>query len=89
MRLSNPGPTEYTERTADMSMALDSFKAATTARLTQREEQSSSWLFDYLRSLFSRDKAFSVDLKALKAAIRKGACTISEARTPTRPGGGA
>jgi ArsR family transcriptional regulator, arsenate/arsenite/antimonite-responsive transcriptional repressor len=55
-------------------------------RLAEREEQSFPLLFDYLRSVFSRDKTFSADLKELKTAIRKGACTISEARKPQRPG---
>jgi ArsR family transcriptional regulator len=57
-------------------------------RLAEREERSFPLLFDYLRSVFSRDKTFTTDLKGLKAAIRKGACTISEARKPQqRPGG--
>ena len=52
--------------------------------LVQRDEQSFPLLFDYLRSVFSRDKAFSADLKQLKYAIRDGACTVSEAAKPLR-----
>lgn len=55
-------------------------------RLADRNEAGSSLLFGYLRRVFSRDKAFGADLKELKRAIRKGACTISEARSPGRPG---
>jgi ArsR family transcriptional regulator, arsenate/arsenite/antimonite-responsive transcriptional repressor len=48
-------------------------------RLAEREEPSFSLLFEFLRGAFGRDKLFSADLRALKGAIRKGACTVSEA----------
>jgi ArsR family transcriptional regulator len=51
-------------------------------RLAQRDEPSAPLLFDYLRSVFRRDKAFAADLKQLKQAIRDGACTLSEAARP-------
>lgn len=54
-------------------------------RLAGREETSLSLLFDYLRGVFISDRSFGTDLKALKAAIRKGACTTSEGRKPARP----
>ena len=48
-------------------------------RLAEREEPSLSLLFQFLRGAFGRDKLFGADLRALKGAIRKGACAISEA----------
>jgi len=51
-------------------------------RLAGREGQGSPLLFEYLRSVFGRDKAFGRDLKQLKAAVRDGACTLSEVPRP-------
>lgn len=47
-------------------------------RLVENQGKGSSLLIDYLRQSFGQDKAFSDDLKGLRAAIRKGACTVSE-----------
>jgi ArsR family transcriptional regulator len=49
-------------------------------RLAQEEGRSSALLLDYLRRAFGHDKTFGADLKALKAAVRQGACSVSEAR---------
>ena len=56
-------------------------------RLAENQTTSSSLLFDYLRRVFSQDKSFADDLKGLKAAIRDGACTVSEVHLhlPSRP----
>jgi ArsR family transcriptional regulator len=53
-------------------------------RLVEPNDRSSSLLFEYLRHAFAQDKTFSDDLKGLKAAIRDGACTISELRVASR-----
>jgi ArsR family transcriptional regulator, arsenate/arsenite/antimonite-responsive transcriptional repressor len=50
------------------------------------DQQSLALLFDYLGKVFQRDQSFGADRRALEIAIRQGACTISEARTPPRPG---
>jgi ArsR family transcriptional regulator, arsenate/arsenite/antimonite-responsive transcriptional repressor len=50
------------------------------------EDRRSSALLDYLRRAFEQDKAYGADLRALKAAIREGACSVSEARV-RRPSG--
>jgi len=62
-------------------------------RLVEADAHDSSLLFDHLRRAFAEDKAFAVDLKGLKAAIRQGACAVSEVhvllsskRTPTPRG---
>jgi ArsR family transcriptional regulator len=54
-------------------------------RLMAVQPRDSSLLIHYLRLAFAQDKAFRDDLKALRAAIRHGACTVSElhVRTPT------
>jgi|KBSMisStaDraftv2_1062788.scaffolds.fasta_scaffold2382694_1 ArsR family transcriptional regulator len=56
-------------------------------RLADADAHESSLLFDHLRRAFAQDKAFAVDLKGLKAAIRQGACTVSEVhvRLSSRP----
>ena len=53
-------------------------------RLLEEEGRSSALLLDYLRRAFEQDKTFAADLKALKAAIRQGACSVSEARLRPR-----
>jgi ArsR family transcriptional regulator len=53
-------------------------------QMVAREEQGSALLFDYLRSVFGRDKTFRADLKKLNAAIRDGACTRSETPMSSR-----
>ena len=55
-------------------------------RLAERDSQSSPLLFEYLRSVFGHDKAFAVDLRQLRAAVRDGACTLSEVPKPHRIG---
>ena len=40
-------------------------------RLADADAHESSLLFDHLRRAFAQDKAFAVDLKGLKAAIRQ------------------
>ena len=57
-------------------------------RLAEGEAPGSSMLVDYLRSVFSADKAFGADLRSLSAAVRDGACTVSEAPASLRPGRG-
>jgi ArsR family transcriptional regulator len=47
--------------------------------LAESHDQSLALLFDYLRRTFARDTSFRADSRALSAAVRKGACTISEA----------
>jgi ArsR family transcriptional regulator len=47
-------------------------------RLAESQGTGSSLLIEYLRHAFEQDKAFSNDLKGLRAAIRDGACTVSE-----------
>jgi ArsR family transcriptional regulator len=54
-------------------------------RLADKHDASRTPLLDYLRTAFRRDPAFPADLKALKSAIRNGACTRS-ARPPARMG---
>jgi ArsR family transcriptional regulator len=56
-------------------------------RLATSRERSSSLLFEYLRSVFQRDTSFGADRRSLNAAIRKGACTVSEAGNRKSPGG--
>ena len=41
-------------------------------------------LLDYLRAAFRRERQFRLDRQRLKAAIRNGACTVSEAPPRTR-----
>jgi ArsR family transcriptional regulator len=53
-------------------------------RLVDTESGSSALLFRYLRREFERDKTCAADLKALKSAIREGACTVSEVYLQTR-----
>ena len=53
-------------------------------QLTDGEGRSSSLLLDYLRQAFGRDKTFGADLKALRSAIRNGACSVSEAHVRPR-----
>ena len=53
-------------------------------RLVEPNDKSSSLLFEYLSQAFAQDKTFSDDLRRLKAAIRDGACTISEVRVRPR-----
>jgi len=48
------------------------------------EDGRSSLLLDYLRRAFEQDKTFGGDLKALKSAIRQGACSVSEAQLRPR-----
>ena len=55
-------------------------------RLVERNESSSSLLFEYLRQAFAQDKTFGDDRKGLKAAVRDGACTVSELRVTPRSG---
>src|SRR6186713_1162894 len=43
-------------------------------RLAQTGPSQPALLFDYLRRAFAQDKAYAADVKALKAAIRGGAC---------------
>jgi ArsR family transcriptional regulator, arsenate/arsenite/antimonite-responsive transcriptional repressor len=47
-------------------------------RMADGDAGRSSLLFDFLRRTFDRDKAYQADVKALKAAVRDGACTVSE-----------
>jgi ArsR family transcriptional regulator len=54
-------------------------------RLVDADGHDSSRLFDYLRRAFAQDKAFAGDLKGLKAAIRQGACTVSEVQVRLSP----
>jgi ArsR family transcriptional regulator len=49
-------------------------------RLGDAPPGGSTLLFGYLQQVFQGDKAFSADVKALRAAVRHGACTMSEAR---------
>jgi ArsR family transcriptional regulator, arsenate/arsenite/antimonite-responsive transcriptional repressor len=58
-------------------------------RLVEEEGRSSALLLDYLRRAFEQDKTFAADLKALKAAIRQGACSISEAHLRAQARGSA
>jgi ArsR family transcriptional regulator len=53
-------------------------------RLVEPGSGSSSLLFDYLRHEFGQDRTFRSDRKALKAAIREGACTVSEGQIRPR-----
>ena len=53
-------------------------------RLATAGEGTATLLFEFLRRSFAQDTTFATDLKALKAAVREGACTISEARTRPR-----
>lgn len=52
-------------------------------KLADSSDKSRDLLLDYLRHVFGRDAMFANDLKELKSAIRKGACTVSE-RRPVR-----
>jgi ArsR family transcriptional regulator len=54
-------------------------------RLIEEDGRSSALFLDYLRRALQQDKAFAADLKALKAAIRQGACSISEASAGPQP----
>ena len=47
-------------------------------RLRDARDPRRTPLFEYLRAVFRRDAVFAADLKALKSAIRDGACTLSE-----------
>ena len=47
-------------------------------RLAESQGTGSSLLIDYLRRAFEQDKTFADNLKGLRAAIRDGACTVSE-----------
>ncbi len=49
-----------------------------TNRFTTSSSLDRKLLFKYLRSAFENDKLFAEDLKKLKAAIKEGACTVSE-----------
>lgn len=53
-------------------------------KLTESSDKSRDLLLDYLRHVFAREAMFAKDLKELKSAIRQGACTVSERRTPVR-----
>jgi ArsR family transcriptional regulator len=55
-------------------------------RLADRKQTSDALLFDYLRSVFGQDAAFAADVIALRAAIRRGACTVSESGHLHGPG---
>ena len=57
-------------------------------RLADTADKSRDLLLDYLRHVFVLEVVFAKDLKDLKAAIRKGACTVSE-RPPTAARGAA
>jgi ArsR family transcriptional regulator, arsenate/arsenite/antimonite-responsive transcriptional repressor len=52
-------------------------------KLADASDKSRDLLLDYLRHVFAREPMFAEDLKGLKAAIRQGACTVSERRTTT------
>ena len=54
-------------------------------RLVDAGSDSSPLLFEYLRREFGRDRTFAADLKALRVAIREGACTVSEVHVRPRP----
>jgi ArsR family transcriptional regulator len=71
----------YLKRTGLVQDRRDGYRVF--YRLVPEESRSSSLLLDYLRSAFGRDATFSTDLKGLKAAIREGACTVSEVALPT------
>jgi ArsR family transcriptional regulator len=47
-------------------------------RLADSCDESRIRLFEYLQHVFCADPAFGSDLKALRGAIREGACTMSE-----------
>lgn len=66
----------YLKRTGLVSDRRDG--ARVYYRLVEPADGSSSLLFEYLRQAFTQEKAFSTDLRGLKAAIRDGACTVSE-----------
>ena len=53
-------------------------------RLKESDDATSPLLFEFLRRAFGQDKTFGDDLKGLKAAIRDGACTVSELRVLRR-----
>lgn len=46
-------------------------------RLTTKISPDHKLLFEYLQHAFRREKLFAADLKALKTAIKEGACMIS------------
>ena len=52
--------------------------------LAEGREQSLPLLFGYLRRAFAGDASFAADARALTAAIRKGACSVSETRSPRK-----
>ena len=53
-------------------------------RLSGTANPERARLFDYLRAAFARDPRLVADLKDLKAAIREGACAVSERAPATR-----
>ena len=53
-------------------------------KLADSTDKSRALLLDYLRHVFARDTMFAGDLRELKAAIRGGACTVSERRATVR-----
>lgn len=53
-------------------------------RVAASPDQSRTLLLDYLRNVFARESIFASDLKGLKAALRKGSCTVSESRAAAR-----
>ena len=57
-------------------------------KLADSSEKSRDLLLDYLRHVFAREAMFASDLKELKAAVRQGACTVSERRVPVRKAAG-
>ena len=56
-------------------------------KLADASDKSRNLLLDYLRHVFAREAMFADDLKQLKAAIRQGACTVSERRRTVRKSG--
>ena len=55
-------------------------------KLADVTDKSRDLLLDYLRHVFAREAMFADDLKGLKAAIRQGACAVSERRGTSRKG---
>lgn len=53
-------------------------------RLEDSADKSRALLLKYLQQVFAREAMFANDLKALKCAIRDGACTVSDTRVITR-----
>jgi ArsR family transcriptional regulator len=53
-------------------------------KLADSTDKTRDLLLDYLRRVFGREAMFADDLKKLKAAIRQGACSVSERKIVIR-----